>query len=63
MTELRRVDRLMAQRVEVAIVFRNMLGVEDAATYMAGNKVPRPVAERVLATPLSTRQCVDKTVD
>ena len=63
MTELRRVDRLMAQRVEVAIVFRNMLGVEDAASYMADNDVPRQVAERVLATPLSTRQCVDKTVD
>ena len=63
MTELRRVDRLMAQRVEVAIVFRNMLGVEDAASYMMANDVPRQVAERVLASPLSTRKCVDQTVD
>lgn len=63
MTELRRVDRLMAQRVEVAIVFRNMLGVEDAAMYMTANEVPGRVAERVLASPLSTRKCVDETVD
>jgi len=49
MVESRRVDRLTAGRVDVAIVFRDMLGAEDAAAYMAANAIPRHVAERVLS--------------
>ena len=49
MSESRRVDRLMAGRVDVAIVFRKMLGAEDAAAYMEANGIPRHVAERVLS--------------
>jgi hypothetical protein len=49
MTELRRLDRMTAGRVEVAIIFKEMLGGDDAAVYLAGNGVPQCVTERVLA--------------
>lgn len=55
MTELRRLDRLTAQRVEVAIVFKEMLGVEDAIAYMDANGIPQHIAERVLAGVTTTR--------
>lgn len=45
----------MAQRVEVAIVFKEMLGAADAAAYMAENGIPHHVAERVLAGMTATR--------
>jgi hypothetical protein len=51
----RRIDHLMAQRVDVAIVFRDMLGPEDAACYMVENQVPAQVAQRVLAGMAVTR--------
>ena len=40
MTELRRLDRVTARRVEVAIIFKAMLGVKDATVYLAGIGVP-----------------------
>lgn len=52
---MRRTDHLMAQRVDVAIVFRDMLGPEDAAAYMARNGIPDSVARRVLAGMAVTR--------
>jgi hypothetical protein len=55
MTELRRLNGMMAGRVEVAIIFKEMLGVEDAAAYLAANGVPGGVAERVLAEIASRR--------
>lgn len=48
----------MAQRIDVAIVFRDMLGAEDAACYMAQYDVPDGVAKRVLAGMAVTR--IDK---
>jgi hypothetical protein len=55
MTEVRRQDQLTARRVEVAIVFKEMLSVEDAAIYMAENGIPAHVAIRVLAGIIKTR--------
>jgi hypothetical protein len=55
MTALRRLDRLAAGRVEVAIVFKEILGTEDAAAYMAQNGIPQHVADRVLACMTTTR--------
>lgn len=52
---MRRIDHLMAQRVDVAIVFRDMLGAEDALSYMAGCSVPAGVVARVLAGLAVTR--------
>ena len=63
MTELRRVDRVTAGRVEVAVIFKEMLGVEDAAVYLAGNGVPQRVAERVLADIRTRRASDDAIVD
>ena len=45
----RRIDHLMAQRVDVAIVFRDMLGAAEAERYLTENAVPRHIIERVLA--------------
>ena len=52
---MRRTDNLMAQRIDVAIVFRDMLGAEEATNYMIENHVPRHVIERVLAGLAVTR--------
>jgi hypothetical protein len=62
MTELKRLDSVTAGRVEVAIIFKEMLGVEDAAVYLAGNGVPQRVAERVLADPRTRRISDDAIV-
>lgn len=50
MDELRRLDDLTAQKVEVAIIFKEMMGAEDAANYMAENDIPAHVVDRVLAS-------------
>jgi hypothetical protein len=62
MTKLRRLNGVMAGRVEVAIIFKEMLGVEDAAVYLAANGVPGRVAERVLAEITSRRISDDAVV-
>jgi hypothetical protein len=61
MTELRRLNGVMAGRVEVAIIFKEMLGGEDAAAYLAANGVPGRVAERVLAE-IASRRISDDAV-
>lgn len=43
-----RKDNLMSQHVEVGLVFKVMLGKQDAADYMLGTGVPVEVVERVL---------------
>lgn len=48
-------DRLTAQRVEVGMIFLEMLGAEDAAEYMLANAVPAEVVARVLAHPQRRR--------
>lgn len=48
MTKMRRIDHLMAQRVDVAIVFRDMLGGEDASRYLLEHAVPQHIIDRVL---------------
>jgi len=49
MSMARRIDHLMAQRVDVAIVFRDMLGGAEAERYLTENAVPGHIIERVLA--------------
>lgn len=48
-------DKLTAQRVEVGMIFLEMLGAEDAAEYMLANAVPADVVARVLAHPQRRR--------
>jgi hypothetical protein len=48
-TQCRRRDRLTAQRVDVGLVFLEMLGAVDAAIYFARSEVSPDVARRVLA--------------
>lgn len=50
-----RVDALMAQRVEVGIVFQMMLGDADARDYFRSCGVPDAVADRVLSQPQRRR--------
>jgi hypothetical protein len=51
-----RKDRLTAQKVEVALVFQQMLGRAEAEGYLVSNGVPEPVIERVLLHP-ERRRC------
>lgn len=48
-------DKLTAQRVEVGMIFLEMLGAEDAADYMLANAVPADVVARVLGHPQRRR--------
>ena len=48
MIQCRRKDPLIAAKVEVGRIFRDMLSVEDAAVYLASNNIPPDVSERVL---------------
>lgn len=43
-----RKDELLAQKVEVALVFQQMLGTADAQAYLVSSGVPAEVIERVL---------------
>ncbi|GGY38190.1 hypothetical protein [Pseudoduganella albidiflava] len=48
MKEIRK-DQLTAQKVGIAMVFREMLGPDDARAYLSAENIPEPVIERVLA--------------
>jgi hypothetical protein len=41
---------LVSQHIEVALVYRDMLGVEEAIDYLERARVPREITERVLLT-------------
>jgi hypothetical protein len=45
-----RSKNLVAQHIEVALVYKDMLGLDEAMQYLAREGVPRDVAERVLLT-------------
>lgn len=44
----RRTDALMAQKIDVAIIFQEMLGTFTAAKYLCEQRVPLQIALRVL---------------
>lgn len=48
MQEVRK-DQLTAQKVDIGMVFRQMLGNDDAQAYLRAENIPEPVIERVLA--------------
>ena len=43
-------QHLVSQRIDVALVYRDMLGVDEAMDYLVRERVPRQIAERVLLT-------------
>jgi hypothetical protein len=45
-----RYDNLLSQHVEVALVYKDMLGLDEARAYLEREHVPRDVAERILNT-------------
>jgi len=45
----RRRDRLTAQRIDVGLVFLEMLSAVDAVAYLQRCKIPAHISERVLA--------------
>ena len=51
-----RKDYLTAQRVEVALVFQQMLSTEEAHNYLANNGVAEEVIQRVLYAPTLRRR-------
>lgn len=50
-----RKEHLIAQKVEVALVFQQMLGSAEAHAYLAGNGIAEDVIARVLYHPESRR--------
>jgi hypothetical protein len=48
MQEFRK-DTLTAQKVGIGLIFKEMLGTNDARAYLNAENVPEPVIERVLA--------------
>lgn len=55
MAQLKRVNWLTAGKVEVAIVFMQMLGIEEAMLYMETHGIPQHVADRVLRSATTIR--------
>lgn len=47
-----RCNNLVTQRVEVALIYKEMLGLAEAMAYLKDEGVPNDVAERVLLTQL-----------
>lgn len=45
-----RKDRLTAQHIDVALVYKDMLGMADAMAYLQREQISREIAERVLLT-------------
>jgi hypothetical protein len=43
-------QQLVSQRIEVALVYKDMLGVDEAISYLERERISREVAERVLFT-------------
>jgi len=41
---------LVSQHIEVALVYKDMLGVDEAIDYLERERVPREITERVLLT-------------
>jgi hypothetical protein len=41
-------ENLVSQHIEVALVYQQMLGLDEAARYLAQEGVPREIADRVL---------------
>jgi hypothetical protein len=62
MRKTKRKDKLTAQRVEVGLVFQQMLSTDEAAEYMVSNRVPEDVIKRVLDDPTDRRKenCLDR---
>ena len=45
-----RQNLLISQRLEVALVYKEMLGIDEAKAYLLQENVPENIAERVLCT-------------
>ena len=43
-------QNLVSQHIEVALVYKQMLGLNEAADYLAREKIPAEIIERVLRT-------------
>ena len=43
-------QNLVSQRIEVALVYKDMLGVDEAMDYLDRERISREIAERVLFT-------------
>jgi hypothetical protein len=50
MTADSRHEQLISQHIDVALVYKNMLGLAEAQAYLRREHIPRDIAERVLST-------------
>jgi len=49
-------DKLLSQHIEVALVYKDMLGLDEAIAYLQRESVPSDIAQRVLMTGRRRRQ-------
>ncbi|MCC2957219.1 hypothetical protein LK542_16505 [Massilia sp. IC2-477] len=45
-----RQEKLISQHIDVALVYKEMLGLEEARAYLDRENIPREIADRVLLT-------------
>ena len=43
-------DSLIAQHIQVAMIYKEMLGLDEAMAYLEREHIPRNIAERILQT-------------
>lgn len=43
-------EKLISQHIDVALVYKEMLGLDEARAYLEREHIPRDIAERVLLT-------------
>lgn len=53
--DLRR-NKLMSQHIEVALVYKDMLGLDEAMAYLGREDIPKDIADRVLLSERRRRQ-------
>lgn len=51
-------DNLLSQHLEVALVYKEMLGIEDAVGYLEQESIPKDIAERVLFSDQHRQPCI-----
>ena len=51
-------DKLLSQHIEVALVYKEMLGLDEAIGYLQREGIPQDIAERVLLTEQRRLQAV-----
>lgn len=53
-------EMLLSQHIDVALVYKEMLGLDEARAYLERENIPRDIAERVLLTERKRAQSIEQ---